>query len=190
MPIIAFDYLLDHLRVDGQPLYVQALRLREEKQLANFGVSRTNRSCGTSITVEFDWTDVPAPAIKAGRHTLIAAPTGSGKTLAAFLAAIDGLVRQGLKAPLKDETQIVYVSPLKALSNDIHRNLEAPLTGIRRELRAQGLPDVDIRTWVRTGDTPAAERQRMNRLPPHIVVTTPESLYILLGSASGRAARP
>jgi ATP-dependent helicase Lhr and Lhr-like helicase len=127
------------------------------------------------------------PAIKAGRHTLIAAPTGSGKTLAAFLAAIDGLVRQGLKAPLKDETQIVYVSPLKALSNDIHCNLEAPLAGIRRELRAQGLPDVDIRTWVRTGDTPAAERQRMNRLPPHIVVTTPESLYILLGSESGRA---
>src|ERR1051326_9001134 len=86
------------------------------------------------------------PAIKAGRHVLIAAPTGSGKTLAAFLAAIDGLVRQGLDGGLKDETQIVYVSPLKALSNDIQRNLEAPLTGIREGLKAQGLPEVDIRT--------------------------------------------
>jgi ATP-dependent Lhr-like helicase len=127
------------------------------------------------------------PAIKAGRNVLIAAPTGSGKTLAAFLAAIDDLVVQGLKGELRDETQIVYVSPLKALSNDIQRNLEIPLAGIREELRARGLPDVAIRTWVRTGDTPAGERQRMGRQPPHIVVTTPESLYILLGSESGRA---
>ena len=126
------------------------------------------------------------PTIKASRHTLIAAPTGSGKTLAAFLAAIDSLVRQGVEAALPDETQIVYVSPLKALSNDIQRNLEAPLAGIREVLRAQGLPDVDIRAWVRTGDTPSAERARMGRRPPHIVVTTPESLYILLGSESGR----
>ena len=126
------------------------------------------------------------PAIQAGRHVLIAAPTGSGKTLAAFLAAIDGLVRQGLEGGLRDETQIVYVSPLKALSNDIRRNLEAPLAGVRDALRDQGLPDVDIRSWVRTGDTPPAERQRMGRAPPHIVVTTPESLYILLGSDSGR----
>ena len=127
------------------------------------------------------------PAIKAGRHVLVAAPTGSGKTLAAFLAAIDGLVRQGVEGPLANETQVVYVSPLKALSNDIQRNLEAPLAGIREALRAQGLPDVDIRTWVRTGDTPPGERDRMRRTPPHIVVTTPESLYILLGSESGRA---
>src|SRR5437588_2302713 len=127
------------------------------------------------------------PAIRDGRHVLIAAPTGSGKTLAAFLAAIDGLVRQGLDGGLADETQVVYVSPLKALSNDIQRNLEAPLAGIRKALRAQGLPDVEIRTWVRTGDTPAGERDRMRRRPPHIVVTTPESLYILLGSESGRA---
>jgi ATP-dependent Lhr-like helicase len=127
------------------------------------------------------------PAIKAGRDVLIAAPTGSGKTLAAFLCAIDGLVRQGLDGGLKDETQIVYVSPLKALSNDIHRNLDIPLDGIRKELRARGLPDVVIRSWVRTGDTPQAERQRAAKLPPHIVVTTPESLYILLGSESGRA---
>jgi ATP-dependent Lhr-like helicase len=127
------------------------------------------------------------PAIQAGRHTLIAAPTGSGKTLAAFLAAIDGLLRQGLEDKLADATQVVYVSPLKALSNDIQRNLEAPLAGIRDALRDRGLPDVEIRTWVRTGDTPPGERQRMLRRPPHIVVTTPESLYILLGSASGRA---
>ena len=127
------------------------------------------------------------PAFQAGRHVLIAAPTGSGKTLAAFLAAIDALVRQALAHGLKDETQIVYVSPLKALSNDIRCNLEAPLAGIRAALQARGLPDIDIRTWVRTGDTPAGERDRMRRRPPHIVVTTPESLYILLGSESGRA---
>jgi ATP-dependent helicase Lhr and Lhr-like helicase len=126
------------------------------------------------------------PSIKAGRHTLIAAPTGSGKTLAAFLSAIDDLVRQGLDGGLADATQVVYVSPLKALSNDIHRNLEAPLAGVREQLRRRGLPDVEIRTWVRTGDTPPAERDRMRRRPPHILVTTPESLYVLLGSESGR----
>ena len=126
------------------------------------------------------------PAVQAGRDVLIAAPTGSGKTLAAFLAAIDSLVRQGLEAALPDQTQIVYVSPLKALSNDIQRNLEAPLAGIRAALKTSGLPDVDIRAWVRTGDTPSAERAKMRRRPPHIVVTTPETLYILLGSESGR----
>ena len=98
------------------------------------------------------------PLIKAGRHTLIAAPTGSGKTLAAFMAAIDDLVRQGIAGELLDETQVVYVSPLKALSNDIQRNLEAPLAGIREELRRRGLPDVEIRAWVRTGDTSPSER--------------------------------
>ena len=126
------------------------------------------------------------PAIKAGENVLIAAPTGSGKTLAAFLAAIDGLVRQGLESGLPDATQIVYVSPLKALSNDIQKNLDAPLAGIREALRGQGLPDVEIRTRLRTGDTPPGERERMRRAPPHIVVTTPESLYILLGSEFGR----
>jgi ATP-dependent Lhr-like helicase len=126
------------------------------------------------------------PLIKAGQNVLIAAPTGSGKTLAAFLSAIDDLVWQGEAGTLKDETQIVYVSPLKALSNDIRRNLEVPLVGIRRKLREQGRPDVEIRSWVRTGDTSASERQRMVRQPPHIVVTTPESLYILLGSETGR----
>src|SRR5947209_128791 len=127
------------------------------------------------------------PAIQAGRHVLIAAPTGSGKTLAAFLAAIDTLVRRGIEEGLPDETQIVYVSPLKALSNDINRNLEAPLAGIGAALRARGLPEIGIRTWVRTGDTAPGERQRMAKKPPHILVTTPESLYILLGSESGRA---
>ena len=127
------------------------------------------------------------PAIAAGRDVLLAAPTGSGKTLAAFLAAIDRLVREGLNGGLPDETQVVYVSPLKALSNDIRRNLELPLAGIAEELRTRGLPEVAIRAWVRTGDTPASERQRAHRRPPHIVVTTPESLYILLGSETGRA---
>ncbi len=127
------------------------------------------------------------PAISAGRNTLVAAPTGSGKTLTAFLAALDDLVRRGLEqGGLPDETAVVYISPLKALSNDIRLNLEAPLAGIREELAALGLPDVEIRTAVRTGDTPAAERQKAFRKPPHIVVTTPESLYVLLGSASGR----
>ncbi|HVY80781.1 MAG TPA: DEAD/DEAH box helicase, partial [Steroidobacteraceae bacterium] len=126
------------------------------------------------------------PAIHAQRNVLIAAPTGSGKTFAAFLAAIDALVRAGLEGALKDETHIVYVSPLKALSNDINRNLAAPLAGIAAELKALGLPELDIRTFVRTGDTTQSERAAMARRPPHIVVTTPESLYILLGSESGR----
>jgi ATP-dependent Lhr-like helicase len=111
---------------------------------------------------------------------------GSGKTLAAFLAAIDSLVRRGVDEPLPDETLVVYVSPLKALSNDIQKNLAVPLAGIREELKALGLPDVEIRTLVRTGDTPQAERAGMRKRPPHIVVTTPESLYVLLGSESGR----
>ena len=126
------------------------------------------------------------PAIAAGRHTLIAAPTGSGKTLAAFLAAIDDLVRRGVESALPDETAVVYVSPLKALSNDVRVNLEIPLAGIRDELLRLWLPDVEIRTCVRTGDTSQAERDKMRKRPPHIVVTTPESLYILLGSESGR----
>src|SRR5580658_3682589 len=127
------------------------------------------------------------PAIAAQHHVLIAAPTGSGKTLAAFLAAIDELVRESLAAGgLADETRVVYVSPLKALSNDINRNLEAPLAGITAELRALGLPDPGIRTFVRTGDTPQHERRQSVKRPPHIVVTTPESLYILMGSESGR----
>jgi ATP-dependent Lhr-like helicase len=126
------------------------------------------------------------PAIQAGKDVLVAAPTGSGKTLAAFLAAIDQLVKEGAAGTLPDETRVIYVSPLKALSNDIHRNLDAPLGGMRAQLAALGLPDVDIRTVVRTGDTTQTERARMRRRFPHIVVTTPESLYVLLGSESGR----
>ncbi len=127
------------------------------------------------------------PFVRAGRSTLVAAPTGSGKTLTAFLAAIDALVQQGLtEGGLVDGTQVLYVSPLKALSNDIHINLEQPLAGIGAELQRLGLPPVDIRTAVRTGDTPQAERNAMRKRVPHILVTTPESLYVLLGSESGR----
>jgi ATP-dependent Lhr-like helicase len=126
------------------------------------------------------------PEIKKQRHTLIAAPTGSGKTLAAFLSAIDDLVRLGVEGKLDDSTHVIYVSPLKALSNDVQRNLQIPLEGIQAELQALGLPEVNIRTLVRTGDTPASERTAMTKRPPHIVVTTPESLYILLTSDGGR----
>ena len=125
-------------------------------------------------------------AIGAGSHTLISAPTGSGKTLAAFLGVIDTLVKRGLEDGLADETRILYVSPLKALSNDINKNLQAPLAGIRDELLESGLPDVSIRALVRTGDTTRSERAKMRRQAPHILVTTPESLYILLTSESGR----
>ncbi|MGB5539183.1 MAG: DEAD/DEAH box helicase, partial [Gammaproteobacteria bacterium] len=127
------------------------------------------------------------PAIRDGQACLIAAPTGSGKTLAAFLAAIDQLLVEGLAAPLPDETRVLYVSPLKALSNDIHKNLELPLNGIRDQLLEAGLFDVPITARVRSGDTSPAEREAMKRTPPHILVTTPESLYILLTSDSGRA---
>jgi len=127
------------------------------------------------------------PAIQQGRHTLIAAPTGSGKTLAAFYAVINELVEQGMRQPLLNGVQVVYVSPLKALSNDIHRNLEIPLNGIAEQLHREGRAPVDIRVAVRTGDTPQNERQKMAKNPPHILVTTPESLYLLLTSASGRA---
>ncbi len=127
------------------------------------------------------------PAIKSGRHTLISAPTGSGKTLAAFYGAIDELLQKSLKRQLSSGVQILYVSPLKALSNDIHKNLEIPLRGIAEKLKQGGQAQADITIAVRTGDTPAGERQKMAKKPPHILVTTPESLYLLLTSASGRA---
>ena len=128
------------------------------------------------------------PLIRQRRSTLIAAPTGSGKTLTAFLAVLDDLVHQGLAngGELPDETLVVYVSPLKALSNDIQINLQTPLAGITHHLQQQGLPPLAIRTAVRTGDTPQKDRAQMRKRPPHILVTTPESLYVLLGSDSGR----
>lgn len=126
------------------------------------------------------------PVIQQGGDVLIAAPTGSGKTFAAFLSAIDGLVRQGLNGELRDEMQVIYVSPLKALSNDVQKNLSEPLAEIRAALAEQGLPDVEVRTLVRTGDTPQSERAAMLKKPPHILVTTPESLYLILTSERAR----
>src|SRR5947207_834571 len=127
------------------------------------------------------------PHILARRTTLISAPTGSGKTLAAFLACIDRLVRKALDGELTDRTEVVYVSPLKALGNDIQKNLEGPLREIMQLAADRGLLMPEIRTMVRTGDTLAAERRMMLKRPPHILVTTPESLYILLTAEKSRA---
>ncbi|HLB27030.1 MAG TPA: DEAD/DEAH box helicase, partial [Dehalococcoidia bacterium] len=123
------------------------------------------------------------PHILAGRDTLIAAPTGSGKTLAAFLVAIDRLLRRAEEAPLDDAVEVVYVSPLKALSNDIQRNLEEPLAEIAAEA---GHTAASIRTMVRTGDTTSADRQQIVKRPPHILITTPESLYLMLTAERSR----
>src|SRR5437763_10870459 len=127
------------------------------------------------------------PHILAGRTTLISAPTGSGKTLAAFLTCIDMLVRKALSGELSDRTEILYVSPLKALGNDIQKNLEVPLGEITLLAGEKGLLMPEIRVAVRTGDTLAHERQKMLKRPPHILVTTPESLYILLTAERSRA---
>jgi ATP-dependent Lhr-like helicase len=124
--------------------------------------------------------------IMAGHDVLISAPTGSGKTLAAFLLCLDRLVRAALDGSLKDETEVLYVSPLKALSNDIHKNLERPLGEIAKLAGEKGLLMPPIRVAVRTGDTPMAERQQMIKRPPHILVTTPESLFILLTADRSR----
>ena len=126
------------------------------------------------------------PAISRGEHVLVAAPTGSGKTLCAFLSAIDRLVVESQAAPLPDETRVLYVSPLKALSRDIERNLERPLSGVESILKRLNLAPCSITTAVRTGDTPAHERSKQTRHPAHLFVTTPESLYVLLTSESGR----
>src|SRR5436305_9777570 len=122
-------------------------------------------------------------AIREGRHTLIAAPTGSGKTLAAFLTALDDLLLEG---DVPDEVRVVYVSPLKALSADIHKNLAEPRRGMRRMAEEMGLGAPRITAAVRTGDTTQAERAAMLRKPPHILVTTPESLYLLLTAERSR----
>src|SRR5271170_2117109 len=126
------------------------------------------------------------PHILAGKPTLISAPTGSGKTLAAFLICIDQLICKALECRLGSETEVVYVSPLKALSNDVQKNLEAPLKEIQQLALERGYLSPQIRTAVRTGDTLPAERQRMLKHPPHILVTTPESLYILLTAEKSR----
>lgn len=126
------------------------------------------------------------PHIFAGKTALISAPTGSGKTLAAFLICIDRLVRKALSGSLLDQTEVLYVSPLKALSNDIQKNLEVPLGEILQLAGQRGMLMPEIRTVVRTGDTLAHERRAMLAHPPHILVTTPESLYILLTAARSR----
>src|SRR5246500_1653314 len=126
------------------------------------------------------------PQILAGRTTLISAPTGSGKTLAAFLICIDRLVCKALAGELTDETEVLYVSPLKTLSNDIQKNLQVPLGEILQLAGERGVLMPEIRTAVRTGDTLAHERRAMLARPPHILVTTPESLYILLTAAKSR----
>src|SRR3982750_4516603 len=126
------------------------------------------------------------PHILAGRTTLIAAPTGSGKTLAAFLACIDKLVRKSLAGELRDRTEVLYVSPLKALGNDIQKNLEGPLAEIMQLAASRGYLMPEIRTAVRTGDTLMSERRAMLKRPPQILVTTPESFYILLTAESSR----
>src|SRR5437867_11363842 len=127
-------------------------------------------------------------AIASGRDTLIVAPTGSGKTLAAFLWALDHLHRLALERRLEDRVYVVYVSPLRALNNDIEKNLRAPLAGIRAAAAREGLELPEVRVAVRTGDTLAPQRQAMTRRPPHVLITTPESLYILLTAAGFRPA--
>lgn len=126
------------------------------------------------------------PVIASGDHTLILAPTGTGKTLAAFLWELNALIVEGLAAPLANGVHLLYVSPLKALNNDIQRNLERPLAELRRRFEQTGLAFPEIRVAVRTGDTPASQRQRMIRKSPHILITTPESLNIMLTSLRGR----
>lgn len=127
------------------------------------------------------------PHIQAGRDVLIAAPTGSGKTLAAFLAALDSLIRAGDRKELEEQIEVVYISPLKALSNDIQRNLEEPLRELREQALVSGILLPEIKTALRTGDTPASERVKLTRKPPHILITTPESLFIMLTAAKSRA---
>src|SRR5688500_11186152 len=126
------------------------------------------------------------PAIASGEHTLILAPTGTGKTLAAFLWELNALIADGLKDPLPNAIQLLYISPLKALNNDIQRNLELPLEQLRARFEEAGHDFPEIRVAVRTGDTPPAARARMMRRTPHILITTPESLNIMLTSVKGR----
>src|SRR3954465_3774899 len=126
------------------------------------------------------------PAIASGEDALILAPTGTGKTLAAFLWELDALIREGLEEPLANAIHLLYVSPLKALNNDVQRNLELPLAQLKHRFEENGEKFPEIRVAVRTGDTPASARARMLRKTPHILITTPESLHIMLTSVRGR----
>ncbi|MGH3731102.1 MAG: DEAD/DEAH box helicase, partial [Micromonosporaceae bacterium] len=128
-------------------------------------------------------------AIRAGRHTLAVAPTGSGKTLAAFLWSLDRLASEPAPSETSKRCRVLYVSPLKALAVDVERNLRAPLTGIRHAAATLGEPQPEIRVGMRTGDTPAAERRAFTRTPPDILITTPESLFLLLTSSAREAMR-
>ncbi|MFN2564693.1 MAG: DEAD/DEAH box helicase, partial [Gemmatimonadaceae bacterium] len=126
------------------------------------------------------------PAIAGGDHALILAPTGTGKTLAAFLWELNAFITEGLEAPLANAIHLLYISPLKALNNDVQRNLERPLAQLRDRFERAGHAFPEIRVAVRTGDTPASARARMLRQTPHILITTPESLHIMLTSVRGR----
>ncbi|MFJ1695892.1 DEAD/DEAH box helicase [Streptomyces sp. NPDC088252] len=126
-------------------------------------------------------------AIGEGSDVLVVAPTGSGKTLAAFLAALDGLASVPPPAEAKKRCRVLYVSPLKALAVDVERNLRSPLTGIRQESMRLGLPEPEVRVGIRSGDTPAAERRSMATRPPDILITTPESLFLMLTSSAREA---
>src|SRR5437763_2053856 len=126
------------------------------------------------------------PAIAGGAHTLILAPTGTGKTLTAFLWELNNRIVDGSAAPLSNAVHILYISPLKALNNDIQRNLDKPLAELRARFAAGGTAFPEIRVAVRTGDTPASARARMLRKSPHVLITTPESLHIMLTTTRGR----
>ncbi len=128
-------------------------------------------------------------SIGAGDHTLVIAPTGSGKTLAAFLWAIDKLATEPVPANPRHRCRVLYISPMKALAVDVERNLRSPLTGVRRAARRLGLPEPDITVAVRTGDTAADERRKMSSKPPDILITTPESLFLLLTSQARESLR-
>ncbi|HWN32849.1 MAG TPA: DEAD/DEAH box helicase, partial [Pseudonocardia sp.] len=128
-------------------------------------------------------------AARAGRHALVVAPTGSGKTLAAFLWALDRLAAEPAPAEPKHRCRVLYVSPLKALAVDVERNLRSPLAGIRQAARRLGLPVPEITVGMRTGDTPSDDRRRFARTPPDVLVTTPESLFLLLTSAARESLR-
>src|SRR5678810_617340 len=141
---------------------------------------------GSSVGTPTDVQVQAWPVIQSGQDALVAAPTGSGKTLAAFLSSVDQLFKQALARELDDRTQVLYVSPLKALSNDIQKNLQQPLAEIGQAALEDGLLMPELRVLVRTGDTPIADRQQMLKRPPHILVTTPESLFILLTAEKSR----